>query len=110
MPPLSLVAMVDTDKDIQHCILSSFVYGTNKMKTICSSENTEKLHKDLDKDFRWADINIYFSEDKVQLLRCGPLEEIIGSANPITEGEQEIQLSTNVKCLSSDATFQYHNE
>ena len=69
-PLLFLILIADIDKNLDHCLLSSFADDTRVNKSISSSLDMINMQSNLDKIFKWADDNkLSFNGDKFELLR-----------------------------------------
>lgn len=105
--------MNDIDRGVHNSLLSSFADDTGIRKTVGSLEDVGTLQKDLSTVYQWATIsNMSFNDDKFQLLRCGPREDIKTTTSLHTGKGQNSEEVLVVKCLgvhlSADATFHHH--
>jgi len=112
-PLLLLVLISDIDKGTGNSFLSSFADDTNLSQVITKEEHINLLQDDLNKIYVWpGNNNMKFNEEKFELLRCGPDQNIKKSTDLHTEGGQKIISKPQVKCLcvhlDEEATFHHH--
>ena len=111
-PVLALIFLSDLDDGIEN-VASMFADDTRIMGEIQQETDVEKLQKDLDKVFHWAeDNNMRFNSDKFELLRYGNNQEIKDdtiyfSADNDPIEEKEVLRDLGIM-MNNDATFKNH--
>lgn len=92
---------------VQDSLVSSF---TDDTTISCHITNVEVFHlQDLDRMYAWAAANnMSFIEEKFEMLRCGPSQQIKELTTLHTEGGHDITPSPHMKCLSDDGSFSHH--
>ena len=114
-PLLFLILISDIDKNTENSFVSSFADDTRIGKEIASVEDTLLLQEDIEHIFDWAEENnMEFNDEKFQLIRYGPDQEIINQTDYMTKSHNSISQANVVKDLgvlmSDDLSFTNHNQ
>ncbi|XP_050691060.1 uncharacterized protein LOC126982828 [Eriocheir sinensis] len=113
VPATLLLHLGDITTTLDRAVISSFADDTNISQSISTPEDVNSLQQDLNNVYTWAtQNNMNFNQEKTELLRCGPNQNIKNATKLYTEGGHKIVPQSHVKCLgvhlSSDTTFTHH--
>ena len=90
--------MFDIDCEIVESFLSSFADDTRVGMSVTCKEDTQKLQKDLDSVYRWADKNnMAFNISKFEVLRYGANSELKDETKYLAPDGSEIQSKCHLR-------------
>ena len=109
-PILFLIHLIDIDKDVEHCRVSSFADDTRIVKTINTPEDRTLLQADLNRIYDWSCENkMKFNNDKFEMMSYPVRPEVQPTPSYHTQNGHLIEAKNIVKdlgiSLSKDANF-----